>query len=400
MNLNKLTATGALLVAPFFISAQPFSYDKFGKGIKIESADSASVIKVSARIQNLFIYETPVTPGGSYKVNAMTRRARLKFDGYTLKKKVEYKIELGLSNRDISSSSELNRASGAPRIIYDAVVKYRIAKNTSLWFGQTKLPGNRERVISSQKLQFVDRSLVNSEFNIDRDFGFQLRNKFSLGKMVVKPILAISTGEGRNITSSNVGGYDYTGRVEFLPFGEFTNKGDYFSSDLEREKTPKLSLGLTYDYNERAVRQSGQLGRYLIDTSGNFMESDLTTFFGDLMFKYNGFSILAEAAYRNTNHPTYVDANGNSHNTGFGYTVQAGYLLPSNYEFAGRYTRVSPIAGMASSFVNTEQYTLGVSKYIYGHDLKVQTDLTYEREGYGTFANENLIFRLQTELSF
>ncbi len=83
-------------------------------------------------------------------------------------------MELGLSNRDISGASEFT--SNAPRYILDAVIKYNFSENFELWFGQTKLPGNIERVISSGNLQQVDRSLLNSRFNIDRDMGIQLRH--------------------------------------------------------------------------------------------------------------------------------------------------------------------------------------------------------------------------------
>jgi hypothetical protein len=38
-------------------------------------------------------------------------------------------------------------------------------------FGQTKLPGNNQRVVSSGSLEFTDRTINNSRFNIDRDFG-------------------------------------------------------------------------------------------------------------------------------------------------------------------------------------------------------------------------------------
>ena len=58
-------------------------------------------------------------------------------------------------------------------------IKY-YPKNFEIWFGQGKLPGNRERVISSGNLQQVDRSLLNSLFTIDRDFGFQLRHHFNI----------------------------------------------------------------------------------------------------------------------------------------------------------------------------------------------------------------------------
>jgi hypothetical protein len=49
---------------------------------------------------------------------------------------------------------------------------------------------------------------------------------------------------------------------------------------------------------------------------------------------------------------------------------------------------------------NVEQYTFGLSKYFKGHNLKIQTDLTYQRALATIFANDNLTFRLQTELSF
>jgi hypothetical protein len=42
------------------------------------------------------------------------------------------------------------------------------------WFGQTKLPGNNQRVVSSGSLEFTDRTINNSRFNIDRDFGLFL----------------------------------------------------------------------------------------------------------------------------------------------------------------------------------------------------------------------------------
>ena len=45
-------------------------------------------------------------------------------------------------------------------------------------------------------------------------------------------------------------------------------------------------------------------------------------------------------------------------------------LFKSNYEVAGRYTRVMPLSGMASNISHGEQFTLGLSKYVKGHNLK------------------------------
>jgi len=115
--------------------------------------------------------------------------------------KVKYKIELGISNGD--HGNPIPQTKNSSRIILDAVVKWNFAGNFELWAGQTKLPGNRERVISSQKLQFVDRSELNSKYNIDRDMGFQLRHHHNLGSMLIREIVSMSQGEGRNVTAGN-----------------------------------------------------------------------------------------------------------------------------------------------------------------------------------------------------
>ena len=150
---------------------------------------------------------------------------------------------------------------------------WNFAGNWELWAGQTKLPGNVERVVSSANLQLVDRSLLNSRFNIDRDLGIQLRHKTNLGgDFLMREKFSISQGEGRNVTEGNEGGLQYTARLEFLPFGTFKSKGDYSQSDLKREEKPKLMVGFTYNYNQDAVRERGFAGDYMIRTDGLFMK--------------------------------------------------------------------------------------------------------------------------------
>ena len=333
--------------------------------------------------------------------NFLVRRARFKFDGFAFSPKLRYKFELGLSNRDISGGSQFTR--DTPRYILDAVVMWNFAPDWELWVGQTKLPGNIERVISSGNLQFVDRSILNSRFNIDRDVGLQLRHKDKLGKdFVIREKIAVSQGEGRNVTQGNQGGLQYTGRIELLPFGEFTSKGDYSSSDLKREPTPKLMVSATYDHNNNAVRSRSNLGSYLfIDDSedpDDLFETDINTLFVDAIFKYQGFSFQGEYAHRDAEEVFAMNTDGTiagNVNVGNSLNLQAGYLLPSNWEFSGRYTNISldDIIGGR----NTDQYTAGVSKFFAGHKLKVQSDLTYETiNGDGT----NWIYRLQLDVHF
>ena len=107
-------------------------------------------------------------------VKFLVRRYRLKFGGFVLDKRLRYKMELGISNRNQGASKNAAYNSQSSNIILDAVVKYKLNKHWDFWFGQTKLPGNRERVVSSANLQLVDCSRVNSLFNIDRDAGAML----------------------------------------------------------------------------------------------------------------------------------------------------------------------------------------------------------------------------------
>jgi len=386
-----------MLFALLHLHSQEIQTSKFGKGIlNLVGQDSSWTMKFAARMQLL---GTSTWDEGEKNVtNFLVRRARLKFDGYAFSPKLEYKIELGLSNRDISGASEFTN--NAPRYILDAVIKWNFYENFELWFGQTKLPGNRERVISSGDLQLVDRSLVNSRFNIDRDMGFQLRHHFNLtNQFVVKEMFALSQGEGRNVTTGNLGGHQYTWRLELLPFGDFESKGDYFGSDLKREEAPKWSLAATYDHNNNAVKTRSNLGSYMVTDNG-FFETNINTLFVDTMFKYQGFSLMAEYADRNASDPIAKNSDGtltgDEVQVGNGLNVQAGYLFKNNFEVSGRFTNVK-LDEVITGRKPENQYTLGVSKYIVGHKLKVQTDISHLEIANG---NNQLMYRLQLDLHF
>lgn len=395
-----------LLAITAFISltsqAQEISDTSFGKGlINFTAKDSSFSIKFAPRFQVRSVSSWDYTGDqfGSPEHNFIVRRARLKFDGFAYSKKLVYKIELGLSNRDISGANQFNR--NTPRYILDAVLKWNFTGNWELWAGQTKLPGNVERVVSSGNLQLIDRSLLNSRFNIDRDLGIQLRHKTNLGgDFLMREKFSVSQGEGRNVTEGNEGGLQYTARLEFLPFGTFKSKGDYSQSDLKREEKPKLMVGVTYNFNEDAVRERGFAGDYMLRSDGSLYETDQTTVFADAMFKYNGFSFMGEYAKRTADDEIATDVDGITPTgdivlTGNALNLQAGYLFKNNYEIAGRYTSTD-----YESVTNRDperQYTLGLNKFIVGHKLKIQSDLSYT----SVDGNEdNITFRLGFDFHF
>lgn len=393
----KLSLTVILMSFSLFTMAQETNAPKFGKGLlNLVGQDSTWTMNVAARMQ--FLATANFQEGESGESNFLVRRARLKFGGYAFSPKLKYKLELGLSNSDISGASEFT--SNAPRYILDAVIKYNFAKNLELWFGQTKLPGNRERVISSGNMQQVDRSLLNSRFNIDRDLGIQLRHHFNLtNNFVVKEIFSIAQGEGRNITTGNIGGHQYTGRVEFLPMGNFTSGGDYSGSDLKREETPKLALGVSYDHNNNAVKNRSNQGSYMTNDIG-FYQTNINTLFIDAMFKYNGFSFMAEYADRDADDPYAKNSDGSltgaEVQVGRGLNLQTGYLFNNDLEVSGLYTNIELDKTVTGKDAEN-QYTLGVSKYIVGHKLKIQSDISVLDI---TNSNKQIMYRLQFDIHF
>ena len=398
----KITIIAISFLALTSLSAQEISDTSFGKGlINFVAKDSSFSVKFAPRFQvrSMSSWDHDGNQYGSPEHNFIVRRARLKFDGYAFTPKLKYKLELGLSNRDISGANQFNR--NTPRYILDAVIMWNFAENWELWAGQTKLPGNVERVVSSANLQLIDRSLLNSRFNIDRDLGIQLRHKTNLGgDFLMREKFSVSQGEGRNVTEGNEGGLQYTARLEFLPLGTFISKGDYSQSDLKREEKPKLMLGFTYNYNENAVRERGFAGDYMMRADGSLYETDQTTIFADAMFKYDGFSFMGEYAKRTADDEIATELDGTTPTgdivlTGNALNLQAGFLFKSNYEIAARFTTINyeSITGA----LPTEQYTIGVNKFVVGHKLKVQSDISYTTlDG----NKNNITFRLGFDLHF
>lgn len=354
--------------------------NKFGKGIQLMGKDSTYALRIGFRFQSLHVSDWTLNDDSpSYEGNFLVRRSRLKLDGWALSPKLKYKLELGLSNRDLSGGND-DEFRNAPNLVLDAYVAWNFYQNFTIQFGQTKLPGNRERVVSSGNMQFVDRSRLNSRFTLDRDMGLQFKHHFNpFGDFLVKETFALSQGEGRNVTEGHFGGYDYTFKLEFLPFGKFASKGDYVGSAIKYEETPKLAVALSYDINDNAVRERGQKGSFIID-DGVYVGRTLNTFCADFMFKYQNISVMGEYALRDTagDLGSFV-YNGDGDEIGTYYTgnalnLQAGYMLDKNWEVALRYTDVNPDKGVAGA---ENYYTMGISKYIIGHKLKIQTDLTY-----------------------
>jgi phosphate-selective porin OprO and OprP len=375
-----------LLVLSHTLSAQTKPavnfYAKKGKGYGLVTADSTFSLNFQFRIQNRAAFVTKgLDDFEAESFEFRTRRLRLKFEGFAYNPKLTYYIQLSFSRGDMDwRSTDNSSVNNSPNVVRDAVIYYSPTPKLRFGFGQTKLPGNRQRVVSSGDLQFADRSIVNATFNIDRDFGFFAQ--YSHNYLNLRG--ALTSGEGRNSLISN-SGLAYTGRIEILPLGKFTGNNDYIEGDLEREQTPKLSLAATWSYNDKAMRQGGQLGNDL------YSNPSIRTFAADALLKYNGWAWYNEYIHRGSNNPVTVNAADPTKTrfvyVGEGFLSQLSYLFKNNFEVAARYSTVRPSTPLYDNETFTslrektiEQVEAGVTKYLVGHRVKIQGNVIYNNQ--------------------
>lgn len=380
MLLSKSNAIKSLFIAcvslvlSFSVNAQIVESDErailsVDEGINF-SKDSLFLMNLRFRMQNRAGFNTLSGDDfGVDKFEMRVRRLRLRFDGYVISPKFQYYIQLAFSKADLNLEDQT-----IAQPVRDAILYYNFNDNFYVGFGQSKLPGNRQRVNSSGNLQFADRSIVNSMLTLDRDFGFFGYYTFRMPESVLMLKGAVTTGDGRNASAIN-NGLAYTGRVEFLPFGAFINGGDYSEGDLAFEQTPKLSIGAAFSKNFKATKTGGQLGETLA-----YGTRDLTSVIFDAIFKYRGWAASSEYISRNTDNPIIaVNNSGDTQHvvTGYGINTQLSKMVSRKTELAVRYAFVNPEEEIERFEDRIDEALLGATRYLNGHRIKIQGNIGY-----------------------
>ena len=367
-----------------------------GKGITFRPKNNWFELTLRFRMQNLLALSFDDRFSHT-QTDARVKRLRLRFDGYVYTPKLVYSIQLGFTGHDAEPLPN-----GNMNIVRDAIVYYVPSPKWNIGFGQTKIKANRARINSSSALQFVDRSIVNSEFNLDRDFGFF--GEYNLDRTEGFDLAfkgSVTLGEGRNWGSADNGGLAYTGRLELYPLGHFSAKGDVIEGDFAGEKRPKILLAGAYAYNHKASRLSGQRGNVMPDNSTR----NIGSYFVDFILKYRGFAFYTDFMGRTCADPRFGAENSDFVYTGCGLNVQTSYLFDKKWEIALRNSTLFPEREIhpLTGYKRRNQSTLGITRYIIGHSLKVQADFSYHfydrvAHAAGKLPGDGWEFRFHVEL--
>ena len=436
MKIIKIISLFLFLISFNINSQSSLNSYSFGEGISF-TADNGSMIKLSgyaqphAEIKNYNDLEE-----NSSSNRFRLRRLRLRFDGQASNPKFAYRFQV-----DLSGSSETGEATGD--FLLDAYVSYDITNRIKVIFGQrSTYTDNRELFMNSNSLQLVERSRLTSAFSSIREFGLFLSGNFRLNSQgsYLRPYFVLTNGDGINNFDKDLGGLKIGGRIDFLPFGLFTNKGQFRQIDVMRELTPKFVIGVNFSHNSgmtsRRGRNSGSI--LYLNELGQQSLPDYTKYGIDFLFKYNGFSALGEYVKSSSTVPTDIIErvrNDGSTSSSFlvngvqdiesyvngrmmlgeAYNIQMGYLFKSGITIDSRYTHLkaddNSFLNNATFYNRPNYYTLGIGKLLgrnYGakiqgsitlvdgslgvnHDNDTATDVVFKDE---------LLFRLIKTISF
>lgn len=378
------------------------NYYRFGEGIDITGKDGYSM-NVRGYAQPMMEVKDYTDEGYDQLLNRFRlRRMRLRISGESEPLKIDYRVQF-----DLSGSSEIENAE--VYYLMDAYIAYNPTPRIKILFGQRATEtNNREMMMGSHALQLIERSRVTSAFATIREFGLFARGRFRLGgSQYLRPYIAITNGDGQNVFTRDRGGLKYGFRLDYLPFGLFTNIGQFRQADVVREPAPKLAIGVVGSYNNEMSSRRGRVSGSIVYLDANNEESlpDYFKIGADFMFKWRGFSAIGEFVYADATVPDdivyRVRNNGSVANTflvdgvqdvenyvkgrmmlGAGYNIQLGYVFKNGFSIDGRYAHLQPAEHSFlynGTFYNRPNYyTLGVTQYLSkGYGFKIQGSLTY-----------------------
>lgn len=374
---------------------------KAGRGLVVTSADGRDQLGLGVRVQFL---STVQHVNDDTLQSLQVRRARLSATGHIASPHLKYKLEVALSPRDV------NTRGGVPQTspLFDFYVDLQHLRDFNVRIGQYKVPFDRQRIISSAKLQLVDRAITDAEFTLERDIGLDVHSDDLLGLNLFRYYLGIYPGEGRNNFDLGDFGLFYLARAEVMPLGLFD---DYSEADFERTGL-RVSLGAAYALLDDAPRDHGILGEAPADGGS----TDMQVATADLMLKVHGFSLLSELFWRDSrrNPGPLVDPDGtpllddagapigvSPSRDGIGFLAQGGYLLPSlPLELAARYALIDGSnAPNRDALTRLEEFAGGINYYVNQHPLKLQADYTELAEN-GDYAGAVRRVRVQLQVGY
>lgn len=316
---------------------------------------------------------------------------------------------------------DVNFADSNP--LMDTWMAYHLQKYRTVTVGQKQtFTNNREMLFHEKNLTMPMRSIMSEYFsNTGRELGIFLQSNLNAGGVIFRPMVAITTGDGRNSFGSSsidvdLGGLKYGGRLDVLPLGEFSKGNEQVGVDFARETKPKLAVGVAWSYNDGASNAVGEgHGDFsFFDVDGKEKYPSLRKLSADLLFKWQGFTFMGEYINSTATSLTGSFTNGtgdipllpeeiaNYLSLGNGYNFQAGYFFKKGWGIDARFSKVKPEFKETdlSIFRETNEFGVAFTKYFIDNRFMCQGYFSYLKNPNLDKANEKINAELSLRIIF
>ena len=392
------------------------------KGFRLESADGNFQTNLQWRAQLRVTSPYRSDPRqlddlDGDEITAEARRLRMKIGGHGFQPWLKYYFEVDLQP---TRSSDDSSSKASARVI-DWRIDLAKSKAFGIRLGQWKIDFNRERVDSSGRQQFVERSIINRTFTIDRQVGVSFRGHLNEGTHKdLKYYAGVFTGEGRGVSNDD-DNLMYAGRLQWNFLGRDLALRQ---TDVERTEKPTASLAIGgATHTGKATRWSssggGNLDGFSSVSNAGTGQYKVDQVVAEFAYKYKGFSTQHEYHWKNIEDQTLAAGATGKDNDLEGFYSQAGYFFseiwdsfPEQLELAARYAWLrEPNEGNTDpanfitplAFENErKEFTVGANWFFNGHNNKVTLDyskLSIEDGALAQSQSDNRV-RLQWDVSF
>jgi len=294
-----------------------------------------------------------------------TRRLKLSFDGTAISKNLYYNFVWAT---DRNTGNLVNE---------EAYVQYKFADNFAVKVGQYKEYIYHEQTVSYKRQLLVDRSLLNEVLNGGESYvqGIDLLwdNNSNL-----RADVGFTDGYNSRNTNfqdppTNAFDFGVHGRVEWLVFGKDFKGYTQFTS-MGNKSGDFAVIGAGADWSQNG---------------------DINVIHHNADVQWNGGPLSIYAAYVGVYTDFGNSAAGADNNYDYGFVVQAGYMLNTQWEAFARYDWFHLDNQAASAEDDFHEVALGVNYYMHGQNAKVTIDVGWlpngspsTQTGIGVLAND------------
>ena len=253
--------------------------------------------------------------------------------------------------------------------------------------------------------QFVERSIVNSIFTIDRQVGAMIQGRLNKGTPFdLRYYAGLFNGEGRASDNAN----EQMMKMARIQWNLLGGDLKWRQSDVKRHEKPTLQIAGGWTGNKGPCTKwsssgCGALKGFSVASNGT--KFDIEQYVTEIAYKYQGLSLQSEYHWKDikdTDTGVEYGLKGSYAQVGYFFN-ELNKSIPEELELAFRCAFVGePDSSSLTQENNREEFTVGANYFFAGHNNKITVDYSYltlndasDNRSYG----DNRV-RVQWDISF